>query len=69
MSYIGLLNESLITTYTNVSASDDLTVGSSLRNLGTLTQIGDATFSGAINGINTGVNNTDNLQPDMTFVY
>ncbi len=29
MSYIGLLNESHMTTYTNVSASDDLTVGTS----------------------------------------
>ncbi len=53
MSYIGLLNESITTTYTHVSASDDLTVGSSLRNLGTLTQVGDATFSGAVNGIPT----------------
>ena len=53
MSYIGLLNESQMTTYTNVSATDDLTVGTSLRNLGTLTQIGTATFSGGITGITT----------------
>ena len=50
MSYIGLLNASQMTTYTNVSATDDLTVGNSLRNLGTLTQVGAATFSGALNG-------------------
>ena len=53
MSYIGLLNETSMTTYTNVSATDDLTVGTSLRNLGTLTQIGTATFSGGITGITT----------------
>ena len=50
MSYIGLINETLVSTYNNVSATDDLTVGTSLRNLGTLTQIGAATFSGALNG-------------------
>ena len=53
MSYIGLLNETSMTTYTNVSATDDLTVGTSLRNLGTLTRIGTATFSGGITGITT----------------
>ena len=53
MSYIGLLNETSMTTYTNVTATDDLTVGTSLRNLGTLTQIGTATFSGGITGITT----------------
>ncbi len=47
MSYIGLLNESIFSTYTNVSASDDLTVGSSLISLGLLSQIGPATFSGS----------------------
>ena len=65
MSYIGLLNESQITTYTNVSASDDLTVGSSLRNLGTLSQIGPATFSGALNGLITAVANG----MDLTYTY
>ena len=53
MSYIGLLNETSMTTYTNVSATDDLTVGTSLRNLGTLLQVGTATFSGGITGITT----------------
>ena len=53
MSYIGLLNETSMTTYTNVSATDDLIVGNSWRNLGTLTQIGTATFSGGITGITT----------------
>ena len=53
MSYIGLLNESQMITYTNVSATDDLTVGTRLRNLGTLTQIETATFSGGITGITT----------------
>ena len=47
MSYIGLLNESQMTKYTNVSATDDLTVGTSLRNLETLTQVGAAIFSGS----------------------
>ena len=42
-----------MTTYTNVSATDDLTVGTSLRNLGTLLQVGTATFSGGITGITT----------------
>ena len=50
MSYICLLNESQMTTYTNVSESDDLTVGSSLSNLGTLMQAGAATFSGSLSG-------------------
>ena len=54
MSYIGLLNETSMTTYTNVSATDDLTAGTSLRNLGTSTQIiGTATFSGGITRITT----------------
>ena len=53
MSYIGLLHETSMTTYTNVSATDDLTVGTSLRKLSTLTQIGTATFSGGITGITT----------------
>ena len=57
MSYLGLLNESMSTTYTNVSATDDLTIGTSLRNLGTLTQIGAATFSGSLNGLLTAVSN------------
>ena len=65
MSYIGLLNESLMTTYTNVSATDDLTVGTSLRNLGTLTQVGAATFSGALNGLLTAVSNGT----DLTYTY
>ena len=51
MSCIGLLNESHMTTYTNVSVSDDLTVGTSLRNLGILTQVGAATFSGSLIGL------------------
>ena len=42
-----------MTTYTNVTATDDLTVGTSLSNLGTLTQIETATFSGGITGITT----------------
>ncbi len=57
MSYIGLMNESVSSTYTNVSASDDLTIGASLRNLGSLTQIGAATFSGSLNGLLTAVSN------------
>ena len=65
MSCIGLLNESQITTYTNVSASDDLIVGSSLRNLGTLSQIGSATVSGAVNGLITAVINGT----DLTYTY
>ena len=65
MSYIGLMNEQIATTYTNVSASDDLTVGSSLRNLGTLSQIGPATFSGALNGFITAVTNG----ADLTYTY
>ncbi len=65
MSYIGLLNESAMTTYTNVSASDDLTVGTSLRNLGTLSQIGAATFSGSLIGLLTTVSNG----ADVSFTY
>jgi hypothetical protein len=65
MSYIGLLNESHMTTYTNVSASDDLTVGTSLRNLGTLSQIGAATFSGSLIGLLTTVSNGS----DLTYTY
>ena len=65
MSYIGLLNESHMTTYTNVSASDDLTVGSSLRNLGTLSQIGAATFSGSLIGLVAAVSNG----ADLTYTY
>ena len=45
MSYIGLLNESIVTTYNNVLATDDLTVGTSFRNVGTLTQVGAATLA------------------------
>ena len=65
MSYIGLLNESITTTYTNVSASDDMTIGSSLRNLGTLTQVGAATFSGSLTGLMTAVSNG----LDLTYTY
>ena len=65
MSYIGLLNEISTSTYTNVSATDDLTVGSSLRNLGTLTQIGPATFSGTLTGLLTAVANG----ADLTYTY
>jgi hypothetical protein len=65
MSYIGLLNESHMTTYTNVSASDDLTVGTSLSNLGTLSQIGAATFSGSLIGLLTTVSNG----ADVSFTY
>ena len=65
MSYIGLLNESQMTTYTNVSATDDLTVGTSLRNLGTLTQIGAATFSGSLSGLLAAVSNGT----DLTYTY
>ena len=58
MSYIGLLNETSMTTYTNVSATDDLTVGTSLRNLGTLPSIDtsggqDGVIRLASNQINT----------------
>ena len=53
MSYIGLLNETSMTTYTNVSATDDLTVGTSIRNLGSLLQVGTATFSSGVTGITT----------------
>ena len=55
MNYIGLLNESHMTTYTNVSASADLTVGTSLRNLGLLSQIGPPTSSGSLLGLLTTV--------------
>ena len=65
MSYIGLLNESTTTTYTNVSASDDLTIGSSLRNLGVLTQMGPAIFSGTLTGLLTAVANGS----DLTYTY
>ena len=65
MSYMGLLNENLVTTYTNVAAADDLTVGSSLRNLGTLTQIGAATFSRSLTGLLTAVSNG----ADLTYIY
>ena len=65
MSYIGLLNESITTTYTNVSASDDMTIGSSLRNLGTLTQVRAATFSGSLTGLMTAVSNG----LDLTYTY
>ena len=65
MSYIGLLNESAMTTYTTVSASDDLTVGSSLRNLGILTQVGAATFSGSLIGLVAAVSNG----ADLTYTY
>ena len=65
MSYIGLLNESISSTYTNVSASDDLTVGSSLRNLGLLSQIGPATVSGSLIGLLTAVSNGT----DLTYTY
>ena len=65
MSYIGLLNESISSTYTNVSASDDLTIGSSLRNLGSLTQIGAATFSGSLSGLVATVSNG----ADLTYTY
>ena len=65
MSYIGLLNESISSTYTNVSASDDLTIGSSLRNLGSLTQIGPATFSGSLIGLVAAVSNG----ADLTYTY
>ncbi len=65
MSYIGLLNESHMTTYTNVSASDDLTVGTSLRNLGSLSQIGAATFSGSLIGLVAAVSNG----ADVSFTY
>ena len=62
MSYIGLLNESHMTTYTNVSASDDLTVGTSLRNLGSLSQTGAATFSGSLFGLSHIGINTKHLR-------
>ncbi len=65
MSYIGLLNEISISTSTNVSATDDLTVGSSLKNLGALTQIGPATFSGTLTGLLTAVANG----ADLTYTY
>ena len=65
MSYIGLMNESISSTYTNVSASDDLTIGSSLRNLGSLTQIGAATFSGSLSGLVAAVSNG----ADLTYTY
>ncbi len=65
MSYMGLLNESIFSTYTNVSASDDLTCGSSLRNLGSLTQIGPVTFSGSLNGLLTAVR----YGADLTYTY
>ena len=65
MSSIGLLNKISTSTYTNVSATDDLTVGSSLRNLGTLTQIGPATFSGTLTGLLTAVANG----ADLTYTY
>ena len=42
-----------MTTYANVSATDDLTVGTSIRNLGSLLQVGTATFSGGVTGITT----------------
>ena len=61
MSFIGLMNASISSTYTNVSASDDLTSGSSLRNLGTLTQVGAATFSGSLIGLLTAVSNATDL--------
>ncbi len=65
MSYIGLLNESHMTTYTNVSATHDLTVGTSLRNVGALSQIGAATFSGSLNGLLASVSNG----ADLSFTY
>ena len=65
MSYIGLLNETLVSTYNNVSATDDLTVGTSLRNLGTLTQIGAAKFSGSLSGLLAAVSNGT----DLTYTY
>ena len=65
MSYIGLLNESISSTYTNVSASDDLTIGSSLRNLGSLTQIGAANFSVSLSGLVAAVSNG----ADLTYTY
>ena len=65
MSYIGLLNESISSTYTNVSASDDLIIGSSLRNLGSLTQVGAATFSGSLIGLLTAVKKGT----DLTYTY
>ena len=65
MSYIGLLNENLVTTSTNVAAADALTVGTSLRNLGTLTQVGAATFSGSLNGLLAAVSNGT----DLTYAY
>ena len=65
MSYIGLLNESHMTTYTNVSASDDLTVGTTLRNLGKLSQIGAATFSGSLIGLVAAVSNG----ADLTYTF
>jgi hypothetical protein len=54
-----------MTTYTNVSASDHLTVGSSLRNLGTLSQIGAATLSGSLIGLLKTVSNG----ADLTYTY
>jgi len=53
MSYIGLLNETSMTNYTNVSATDDLTVGTSIINLESLLQVGTVTFSGGVTGITT----------------
>ena len=53
MSYISLLNEGQAGSNSSfVAATDFLTVGRALTNYGVLTQLDDATFSGA-NGINT----------------
>ena len=46
MSYIGLINVQITTSDSNVSASDDLTIGSSLRNLGTLNKSDRLPFQG-----------------------
>ena len=59
------MNESISSTYTNVSASDDSIIGSSLRNLGSLTQVGAATFSGPLIGFLTAVSNG----ADLSFTY
>jgi hypothetical protein len=54
-----------MTTYTNVSALDDLTFGTSLRNFSLLSQIGPATVSGSLIGLLTTVTNGSYL----TYTY
>ena len=69
MSYIGLLNEESSSSNSSFVASTDyLTVGRAFTNYGLMTQLDNATFSGAT-GITTTALTLVELYPDHKYKY